>query len=206
MNATDRAIDPCPIDLERRTRRDFTPGFKAPTVELILSSAATPQSLRQRARRCLGQLPPERETAPQSPRTGSNRLSEYRDSGWVDPNPPFSRRFLRAEEGTRTPDLPLTRRQGRETRSRLVKGLPAESRLPPRVSPRVREGLKGVSCPPDSATLDEALAHQGWSARCGCEPSGHQQRCRPESSGIGLCTRNAESGPRPMLNRAHRNE
>jgi hypothetical protein len=67
-----------------------------PPTEQGRASARSPES------------PPERETVPESRRTGSDRLAEHLASGRLDPTIAVSRPFLRAEEGTRTPDLPLT--------------------------------------------------------------------------------------------------
>jgi hypothetical protein len=93
-------------------------------------------------------LSPRVRDRPQSPQTGSDRSSRTSLRGPSPLTQRSSRALLRAEEGTRNPDLPLTGRQVLGAQCGLVEGLLFECHLPPRVPPRVpvsRRGAKPVA-------------------------------------------------------------
>ena len=87
----------------------------------------------------LPQSSPRARDRPKPSQTVADQRSRtWRSAGSV-PKSRSCRHFIRAEEGTRTPDLPLTRRQVLQLQRVLVTGVPEWSPLSPRVSPRVSD-------------------------------------------------------------------
>ncbi len=112
--------------------------------------------------RTLGRFPPgSPQSVRPSPRVVGPAQTDVRTiSSGPERNatPPIAERLPEPKRGTRTPDLPLTTRQGLAGRAGFVDGPSSQRRLSPRASPRVRVSLKCSSWSPDRSSRRRGVA------------------------------------------------